>query len=87
MKDYFPKVEKDRFNTNYVTVVDDGFRKIEENPQILQKPKKYIQRSSPVYEKPTPQYNTPKLPLMTNLYVGSLTVLGLFLVFRLIQKT
>ena len=28
----------------------------------------------------------PKLPFMTNLYLGSLTIVGLFLLFRMIQK-
>lgn len=85
MQDYFPKVQADKFGTNYVTVVDDGYQQILENHQILQKPKKYVQRVSPNMDHPTPQYN--RLPVMTNLYVGSLTVLGLLLVFRLIQKS
>lgn len=39
-----------------------------------------IQDSPAVYKKK-------KLPLFTNLYIGSLTVIGLFIVFRLIQKS
>ena len=30
--------------------------------------------------------DTPKIPFIMNIYVGSLTVVGLFLIFRLIQK-
>ena len=28
----------------------------------------------------------PKVPLLTNIYIGSLTVVGLFILFRFIQK-
>ena len=32
-------------------------------------------------------YKQPKLSSMNNLYIGSLTVVGLFIVFRFIQKS
>lgn len=32
-------------------------------------------------------YKDSKLPFLTNLYVASLTVVGLFIVFRFIQKS
>jgi hypothetical protein len=31
-------------------------------------------------------FNSPKIPFITNIYVASLTVVGLFLLFRMIQK-
>ena len=40
------------------------------------------------YSKPVPAlYKDSKLPLLTNVYVASLTVVGLFIVFRFVQKS
>jgi len=33
-----------------------------------------------------PESESPKLPFITNLYIASITVVGLFLLFRMIQK-
>ena len=38
------------------------------------------------YKKKDPNLEPSKLPFVTNIYVASLTVVGLFLLFRLIQK-
>ena len=41
------------------------------------------------FSQPTPAavYKDSKLPLLTNIYVASLTVVGLFIVFRFVQKS
>jgi len=33
-----------------------------------------------------PDHESPKLPFITNVYIASITVVGLFLLFRMIQK-
>jgi len=44
----------------------------------------------PIKDTPTEDVNTvnkpPKVPFLTNVYIGSLTVVGLFVLFRFIQK-
>jgi hypothetical protein len=47
------------------------------------KPKPF---SAPTKDKPV-IYKDSKLPFLTNLYVASLTVVGLFIVFRFVQKS
>ena len=42
--------------------------------------------SAPTKDKPV-IYKDSKLPFFTNLYVASLTVVGLFIVFRFVQKS
>ena len=42
--------------------------------------------NAPTKENPI-VYKDSKLPFLTNLYVASLTVVGLFIVFRFIQKS
>lgn len=42
--------------------------------------------SEPAKDKPV-IYKDSKLPFFTNLYVASLTVVGLFIVFRFVQKS
>lgn len=49
----------------------------EENPKPFREPTK----DKPVI------YKDSKLPFLTNLYVASLTVVGLFIVFRFVQKS
>ena len=38
------------------------------------------------YQKEYISFDSPKIPFITNIYVASLTVVGLFLLFRMIQK-
>jgi len=45
------------------------------------KPHKEITKETPTI------YKDAKLPFFTNLYVASLTVVGLFIVFRFVQKS
>jgi hypothetical protein len=42
--------------------------------------------SSPKSRKSNPDPESPKLPFITNIYIASITVVGLFLLFRMIQK-
>ena len=37
-------------------------------------------------EQPTSDPESPKLPFITNVYIASITIVGLFLLFRMIQK-
>jgi hypothetical protein len=52
-----------------------------ENPKPLR-----ISNKEPFSPKPA-IYKDSKLPFLTNLYVASLTVVGLFIVFRFVQKS
>ena len=45
-----------------------------------------ILNDKPIKAKPV-IYKDSKLPFLTNLYVASLTVIGLFIVFRFVQKS
>lgn len=54
----------------------------------ITKPKEEsIQRSPMIYKESPVIYKEKKMPLFTNLYIGSLTVIGLLIVFRFIQKS
>jgi hypothetical protein len=69
-----PFIEENEYDTN-----NEHFQ---ENPSEFDLPA--IQYSE--YKRKDPKMEPPKLPFVTNIYVASLTIVGLFLLFRLIQK-
>jgi len=76
------------------SIQHDSF--IEENEYDAAEPEPFIEENPSEFDLPSMQYSdytkkhpkieSSKLPFVTNIYVASLTVVGLFLLFRLIQK-
>jgi len=54
-------------------------------PALVPKEKK-INQQNRVFETSASSSANIKLPFLTNVYIGSLTIVGLFIIFRFVQK-
>ena len=79
--------------SQWQSIQDNNFLNLYPEPEPEQEQEQEPAFYPPKYTKhedlPTPTkqiIDPPKLPFLMNIYVGSLTVVGLFLIFRFIQK-
>jgi len=70
-------IKPNELNNNYMILEGITIDDIDNHPQSVIKKPKMVEK----------QFSSQKMDMASTFYIGSLTVLGLFVFFRLIQKT